>query len=69
MFIKTCKEQWPIAIQMFIKQNAPADRRKYPSISILLLVVIKLQTTPFFKIEFQFFKKWYLKILIKLLLS
>ena len=48
MFIKTCKEQWPIAIQMFIKQNAPADRRKYPSISILLLVVIKLQTTPFF---------------------
>ena len=51
MFIKTYKEQWPIAVQMFIKQNAPADR-KYTRIIILLLVVIKLQTTPFFQIEF-----------------
>ena len=31
---------------MFIKQNAAADRRQRTSIRILLLVVIKLQTTP-----------------------
>ena len=37
---------------MFIKQNAAADRRQYTSIRILLLVVIKLQTTPDFPIEF-----------------
>ena len=52
MFIKTYKEQWPIAILMFIKQNAPADRRQYTRNRILLLVVNKLQTTPVFPIEF-----------------